>query len=252
MQPVQRIRPIDLPTMHEELQERLKEYIIVNRLQPNDPLPTEAQLAEQLGVSRAAVREGLRSLESLGLIYSRRGEGRYVRSFNLDPILENLSYSLLFDSQDLREMIEVRERLEVGFIGDAIAVLDESGIAQLRELVDMMAGRAAAGELFLDRDLEFHAVIYRPIGNQVLSKLLEIFSTIYKNVRERSLLVARDPLPVVQGHQDILAAIEQRNVPLAQQLIREHFTGIKERLQVAQNSAPDAVSSGNNPLQTWE
>ena len=67
MLPLQRMRPIDVPTMHEELQERLKEYILANKLQAGDPLPTEAQLADQLGVSRAAVREGLRSLESLGL-----------------------------------------------------------------------------------------------------------------------------------------------------------------------------------------
>ncbi len=235
MQPVQRIRPIDIPTMHEELQERLKEYIIVNKLQPNDPLPTEAQLAEQLGVSRAAVREGLRSLESLGLIYSRRGEGRYVRDFNLDPILENLSYSLLFDSEDLREMIEVRERLEAGFIGDAIAVLDDATVAQLRELVATMRARAQAGEFFLDRDLEFHAAIYRPIGNQVLSKLLDIFSTIYRNVRERSLLVTRNSASVVEGHEEILAAIEQRDAELAEKLVREHFAGIKERLKAAQH-----------------
>ena len=124
MLPLQRIKPIDIPTMHEELQDRLKEYILANKLQAGDPLPTEAQLADQLGVSRAAVREGLRSLESLGLIYSRRGEGRYVRGFNLDPILENLHYSLLFDTEDVREMIDIRERLEMGFIGDAIAAMD--------------------------------------------------------------------------------------------------------------------------------
>jgi len=123
MLPLQRIKPIDVPTMHEELQDRLKEYILANKLQAGDPLPTEAQLADQLGVSRAAVREGLRSLESLGMIYSRRGEGRYVRGFNLDPILENLHYSLLFDTEDAREMIEVREQLEIGFIGAAIAAL---------------------------------------------------------------------------------------------------------------------------------
>ena len=140
------------------------------------------------------MREGLRSLESLGLIYSRRGEGRYVRGFNLDPILENLHYSLLFDTEDVREMIEVRERLEVGFIGDAIAAMDPETLSELRALVTEMRQRALSGEYFLDKDLEFHAAIYRPINNHVLSKLLDVFHAIYRNLRDRSLLVTRNPV----------------------------------------------------------
>ena len=85
------IQPIQLPSVHIEIQNRIKEYIIANNLQPDDPLPSEPQLAEQLGVSRAVVRESLRSLEALGVIYSRRGAGRFVSRFNLDPILQNSS-----------------------------------------------------------------------------------------------------------------------------------------------------------------
>jgi DNA-binding FadR family transcriptional regulator len=237
MLPLQRIKPIDIPTMHEELQDRLKEYILANKLQDGDPLPTEAQLADQLGVSRAAVREGLRSLESLGMIYSRRGEGRYVRGFNLDPILENLHYSLLFDTEDAREMIEVREQLEIGFIGAAIAAMDSETLSDLHALVTEMRQRALSGEYFLDRDLEFHATIYRPINNHVLSKLLDVFFTIYRNIRDRSLLVTRNPVAEVTNHDAILRAIEDRNVEHTQELIRRHFSGIKERLDEAQRAA---------------
>lgn len=234
MLPLQRLRPIDVPTMHEELQERLKEYILANKLQAGDPLPTEAQLADQLGVSRAAVREGLRSLEALGLIYSRRGEGRYVRGFNLDPILENLHYSLLFDTEDVREMIEVRERLETGFIGDAIIAMDSATLEELRALVSEMRQRALASEYFLDKDLEFHATLYRSVNNHVLSKLLDVFYAIYRNLRDRSLLVTRDPLVEVDNHEEILRAIEARNVEAAQQLVHDHFMGIKQRINTAQ------------------
>jgi DNA-binding FadR family transcriptional regulator len=243
MLPLQRIKPIDVPTMHQELQERLKEYILANKLKAGDSLPTEAQLADQLGVSRAAVREGLRSLESLGLIYSRRGEGRYVRGFNLDPILENLHYSLLFDLEDVREMIEIRERLETGFIGDAIGAMDAITLEELRDLVTEMRGRALTNEYFLDKDLDFHATIYRPVNNHVLSKLLDVFHAIYRNLRERSLLFTRNPLVEVGNHEEILCAIEARNVELARQLIHDHFSGIKQRVGTVQpaSSATDSA-----------
>lgn len=243
MQPMQRIRPIDVPTMHQELQYRLKEYIIENRLQAGDPLPTEAQLADQLGVSRSAVREGLRSLESLGLIKSRRGEGRYVRGFNLDPILENLQYSLLFDTEDLREMIEVRERLEVGFVGEAIAAMDPATLAELQAIVAAMHQRAQSGEYFLDKDLAFHASIYRPLDNHVLTKLLDVFCTIYRNLRDRSLLVTRNAVAEVLNHAEILRAIEEHDEERARELIRHHFTGIRQRIDAAQA----ASQSGSSP-----
>jgi len=245
MLPLQRIKPIDIPTMHEKLQDRLKEYILANRLQAGDPLPTEAQLADQLGVSRAAVREGLRSLESLGMIYSRRGEGRYVRGFNLDPILENLHYSLLFDTEDAREMIDIRERLEIGFIGDAIAAMDPVTLGQLRVLATEMRQRALSGEYFLDKDLEFHATIYRPVNNHVLAKLLDVFHAIYRNLRDRSLLVTRNPVIEVGNHEEILSAIEARDSELARQLVHDHFIGIKQRISAAQ-SAINAVH--DNPV----
>ncbi len=65
------LQPIVSPNLNDLISERLKDYIIQNRLQPGDKLPTEDSLAQRLGVSRTAVREALRSLEALGLIETR-------------------------------------------------------------------------------------------------------------------------------------------------------------------------------------
>ena len=228
------LRPINVPSIHSEIQEHIKDYILVNKLQPDDPLPTEAQFAEQLHVSRTVVREALRALESLGVIYSRRGEGRYVSRFNLDPVLQNLNYSLLFDTEDIRQMIEVRERLEVSFIGDAITHIDPGTLKELKVLLDQMRQSAMANGYFLDKDLAFHCAIYRTIGNRVLDKLLDVFCDIYRNLRDKSLLVIREPVVEVENHERILQAIEAKDVVLAQRRIAEHFTGIKDRIKSAQ------------------
>lgn len=227
------IKPIQMPSVHEEIQNRIKEYIIANNLQPDDPLPSEPQLSEQLGVSRAVVRESLRSLEALGVIYSRRGAGRYVSRFNLDPILDNLSYGMLFDVEDLQEIIAVRERLEVGFIADAIAALDEETLLQMRAAIDTMHRKGVAGADFLVEDLTFHRLLYRVTGNRLLIKLLDIFRVVYQNLHQQSLGMARDLETELQNHENLLQAIEARDVPLAQQRMRIHFDGIKERLQAA-------------------
>jgi DNA-binding FadR family transcriptional regulator len=227
------IEPIEMTSIHEEIQHRLKEYIIANNLQAGAPLPSETQLAEQLGVSRAVVREALRSLESLGVIHSRRGAGRYVSQFNLDPVLQNLSYGMLFDVEDLQEIIAVRERLEVGFVADAIEALDEATLNQMWEVLDRMEQKAVAGQEYLDEDLAFHRCIFSMTGNRLLIKLLDIFRFVYQNLHNQSLGVAQNSGTELQNHRAILQAVEAKNIELAKELLSAHFDGIKERLKTA-------------------
>lgn len=236
----QSVKPIEVLSIHQEVQERIKDFIVAGKLRPDDSLPTEAQFAEQLHVSRPVVREAMRALESLGVIYSRRGEGRYVSRFNLAPVLQSLNYSLLFDTEDVRQMIEVRERLEGSFVGEAIVCMDPETLGELRTLVAQMRQAATIEGYFLDKDLDFHRALYRPIGNRVLAKLLDMFCVIYQNLRDKSLSVAQDPLAEVEHHEQILAAIEAKDTALAQQLITEHFSGIKDRIKAAQVGAPSA------------
>lgn len=230
---MQALKPIALPSIHEEVQNHIKEYILANHLQPGDPLPSEPQLADQLGVSRSGVREALRSLESLGVIYSRRGAGRFVNDFNMDPILHNLSYGMLFDTEQLDEIIAVRERLEAGFIADAIEAMDGDTLKQLQGLIDSMHQKIATREDFLAEDLEFHRGIYRVTGNSLLIKLLDIFRSVYQQLHDQSLHVSLDPQDEWQNHNAILQAIEAKDVELARQRLNIHFEGIKERLRTA-------------------
>ena len=224
------LRPISIRSIYEEIQERIKEYVVLNNLQPGDPLPTETQLAEQLGVSRTVVREGLRALESLGVIHSRRGEGHYVSSFSLDPILQNLGYSMLVDVEDVEEILAVRQGLEESFIGEAIAVMDEGTLAQLRALIAEIRRKAEAGEIFRQEDLKFHRLIYERVGNRLLLKLLDVFWEVYKNLRNQALLLPVDLVAEAKNHEEILRAIEAKQVEEARRQIVNHFDGVKARL----------------------
>ncbi len=247
-EPMETLRQIEMPTVHDALVAGVKDYIITNRLRAGDPLPTEARLAAQLRVSRSGVREALRSLQSLGVITSRRGEGHYVNSFNLDPIVQNLNYSMLFDVEDVREVLEVRERLEISFIADAAAAMNEGTLDNLRALVEAMYRRADQGRIFLEEDIAFHRTIYGAGGNRLLIKLLDVFWDVYKHLRDRSLLEVRDPHQEAQSHEQILHALEARDGEAASRLLVPHFTSMDERLK-PNRSGRDALpaKAGRNP-----
>jgi len=239
---MQPIRRVEIQTVHQELQGHIREYILANALRPGDPLPTEAQLAEQLGVSRPILREGLRALESLGVIYSRRGEGRYVSSFRLEPIFEGFAYGALFEANQISDLLDVRERLEVSFIADVIAVIDEDSLEQLRQIVAEMRTKMTIVDEFWITDLKFHRLMYETVNNAVLLRLLDMFWEIFRNLRDRSLLPSRDPERNVAHHGAILAAIEARDIGRAQQEIASHFEDLRLRLQDAERTESHGVA----------
>lgn len=227
------IRRVDFPSIYSQVQENVKEYIVEGHLQPGDPLPSENQLAEQLGVSRTVVREAMRGLESVGVIQTRRGAGRYVGSFRMDAAMENLTYSLRLDVHDLYEILDVRKYLEAGSIEQAIANLDDDVLQRLRSLVQAMKVKVAKGEGFLQEDLDFHRQVFALTGNRVLVKLQDILWQMYQATLSDPRYTAKDQKAVQMAHEQLLNAIENRDVSTARRLLVSHIEATQELVRQA-------------------
>ena len=87
-------KPLRGPALSKAVRDYVKQYILDHKLQGGDALPPETQLAHDLGVGRSSVREAVKALQSLGIVEVRHGDGLYVREYNMDPILETLSFGL--------------------------------------------------------------------------------------------------------------------------------------------------------------
>lgn len=68
----------DRRPLYEQITESIRKRTMAGELQPGERLPSEPELAERYGVSRATVREALRVLEKEGVVRSRRGQGTFV------------------------------------------------------------------------------------------------------------------------------------------------------------------------------
>lgn len=66
----------------------IESFILEEHLQPGDPLPTENELCERLGVSRSSVREALRQLQALDIVTVHQGRGTYVGEMSLRPFAQ--------------------------------------------------------------------------------------------------------------------------------------------------------------------
>ena len=221
------------PLLYRSVQDRIKRYILEHELEGGDALPPETHLVRDLGVSRSSVREAVKALESLGILETRPGRGLFVRPFSLDPILDNLAYSLLFDRNSIVELLEVREQLEAGLIGKAIAAISPAQTELLRSLVERMREKAERGVNFPEEDRFFHRTIAEATGNHLLLKLLDVFWTVFSRSRDRALTVNTALERTWRNHATILHAIETGDAVRARAAMAEHFSDIEERVERA-------------------
>jgi DNA-binding FadR family transcriptional regulator len=213
--------------LFQEIQSRIRSYIFERGLRPGDMLPPAAEMASYLGVSHASLREGLRAMEALGMLETRHGIGTFVCSYNLMPIFETLSFSLLFDNDGLYKLIQIREAIEVGLIQEVVTRIGDEDLRRLEELCEETVSQLwEAGH-----DIEFHRALYRCLENELVAQILDVYWMTSTKVIDRSAYSPSDKEFNRQEHCDIVTALKSRDANAAVKSMRKHFADAKARLQ---------------------
>ena len=221
--------------LHVSVQESLKAFILEHRLAAGQPLPGESDLAHQLGVSRGSVREGIRALESLGIVESRRGIGVFVAAFSFAPLLDNLTFGLRNFSpgdalSEITEILQIRRILEVALIADIATHITDTDIAELRRITERMLARAIRGENFATEDQQFHQTLFRGLGNFTLLHLLDVFWLAFFKATPDLALDNPDPLATWRDHDIIVDALASHDAAAARSRLDQHYDGITRLL----------------------
>jgi len=189
------------------------------------------------------VRESVKILQALGIVEVRHGNGLFVRGLNFDALLEILSYSLLFDQSSLHELYQVRKLFETGMLPDVIEHIQEEHIQSCHKHLQEWEQNIANGRPFREQDRLFHVTLCQAIGNNLLVELENIFWIAYRNAVNTTFPdISQGAYQVTLGnHYKILAAVEARNVELAQQLMSDHFEGIRTRIDMKVEDSEDST-----------
>lgn len=205
---------------------RIRDLVAERKLAPGDRLPPERDLAAQLGVARTSVREGLRSLEVMGVVEIRPSRGVYLKADAAAPLDGYIRSWLTAHRGSLQALVELREALETQAAALAAARADGDDHYALRKALS--AQRAAfdrddhAG--FVDADDAFHDAIARAAGNGLLRRAL---ASVAQEIRVYKLATARLG-PVARrrplgDHAAIVSAIEHGDAEAARAAMRAHI-----------------------------
>ena len=180
-------------------------------------LPTEPELATELGISRNTVREAMRVLAFSGLIEIRQGDGSYLRAV-IDP-LDTLKALSRCSHEQARE---TRHILEVEAIGLAALRRTDEDLVALREALGV-SGSHYHGDLdsYIACDLVFHRRLVDAAHNPTLSELYRYFSSVVGAQLRQTLNITPRRQEVFDLHIELLDAVEQRDPERAKALSRQ-------------------------------
>lgn len=205
--------------------DQIKDAIREGKLQPGDRLPSERQLAAQMGVSRPPIRDAIKELIFTGYLETR-GNGNYIKS-----ITGSLTPNLLKDevSQSVRafrELAELRELLESWAAGKAALNHTPEQIAHLGDIVHGME-TATSRERITSLDLDFHRTVAEMVGNtlylhQIIS-ISGIMIPIISQYREKILLSDEQFRLLQKHHRDIYEAIRSGDPEKACKAMQTHI-----------------------------
>lgn len=211
----------------ETLQHELLELIQELGLKPNDGLPSEGELAERLGASRATLREATRALQSQGVLEAQQGRGLFLRGFSLEPVISRLPYQLIESGADLDELLVARAALERGLIRQVADEIGEKRLRRLDEIVEIMREREAAGFAFPAEDREFHRSLYLDLNNRVIDGTLEAFWQLMDRMRDQ--LPPFEYHDLAERHAAIVTSLRDPEAHDPVLALDEHFLDIRQR-----------------------
>ncbi len=198
-------------------------------LRPGDQLPPERALAEQFQVSRASVREALRSLELLGAVETRAGGGTFVRRTVPEDLARPLS-NLIARGHTLTDVIEVRGLIEPAIAASAAQRIRPEELAELRVILTQQAEKVAAGEPYGEEDTRFHELIGQAARNELLTTMLGVIWDVLRSSREQWLQTNQRAHASIDAHERILAALEAHDAEAARAAASHHIRAVGEAI----------------------
>lgn len=209
----------------------IKELVLQRGIDSPALLPPETQIAQDLNVARSSVREAVKSLESLGVIEARQGEGLFIRSLNFDSLFELLTFTSQAKPRLLAELVELRNWLEAAAITDVIRKIADADLGRIKKSLDEWRNHLAQNKYLPEDDRQFHLSLYKVLKNETLLHLLSVFWAVFNKIGIAH--IQKDPAPwkTWEDHLAIYEAIVNRNSEMARKAILESNRDILKRIQ---------------------
>src|SRR5829696_845073 len=179
---------IETERLYQRVAQEVGELIRRGEFPIGERLPSERDLARQLGVSRPVIREAMIALEIAGLVDIKTGSGIYVRH----PVPEGVQPAIIFDAGPSPfEIIAARKMLEPEVAFAAASNCSTADLAFIGEALELMKQAIATRSDFMAADRLFHTRVATATRNTVLISIVDqlwghILTPLFSNLHARN------------------------------------------------------------------
>jgi GntR family transcriptional repressor for pyruvate dehydrogenase complex len=210
--------------------QEIERIILQEPLEPGMKLPSQRELAEQLGVSRTVLREALSMLKAKGLLETKPGVGNTVRKVTPEHVSGSLKLALFSQGVEITfsHLHQVRSVLEREVARLAATHTDDEDTKRLLELTTAMEASMDDVQTFANLDADFHLALAAATHNPLLQV---IASSVNSLLRQYILEIARElsiPEDVMPYHRQIMDRVADGDPQGAYQAMSEHLQIIEK------------------------
>ncbi len=166
------LRPVEKQTLAKAAMQRLLDLVQSGTLAPGDSLPSQHELARQLGVSRPVLREAMQGLAVAGLVEIRAGSGCYVAdpTAQTDPeaLFEVVTHEAAVETLEARLVVEVEL---AALAARRMTAVDRRAI---EAILARLKRAVARGQPTVAITSDFHRALARAGHNAVLDKMARL------------------------------------------------------------------------------
>ncbi len=215
----------------EHVAQQLLDRIIAAKLKPGSSFATEAELLPQFSVSRPTLREGLKLLESQGVLERRPGPGGGIilREPSIDLLAHGLSVYLRLHEVPFSTVLKAREVIEPALAYEAALNGTDEHFAELEASITRMKALDAPRDqaAFLEENRMFHSIIARAGGNKVLEVFWNTISILAAGEHHGIRYSVGNQTHVVKAHQRVLDACRRRDGAAAAAEMESHVGALE-------------------------
>jgi GntR family transcriptional regulator, transcriptional repressor for pyruvate dehydrogenase complex len=220
---MKKLKPVEYQPLRRQVLRSLLENISSRGLGPEDRLPTERELASDLGVGRNTVREALKSLEMIGALERRPKRGSVIQAVDLSLLGEVTQALWLRTDEDAIEMYEARRTIELGVLRLAAANATEEDFQRMDEANAQMEHDHAQGFAPTESDAAFHQALLGASHNRFLIQFGRLLEEFFRDVRQRYRHDAAVAKRTLDEHRQIVTALRRGHVAQAERIMEGHL-----------------------------
>lgn len=219
--------------LYESVAVKIEEMMVEGTLSPGTRLPSEQAMADYFGVSRNVIREAFKALRERGLIEVNNGEGALVKAPDPSLLIPLLQRMLTFSPVNLADLYELRSALEVRACKLFARCASLEKIEKLQKIVDSMEGSKNNQTNWVQLDLDFHRLLVKSTGNQVLYNFYKPILSAMRYIFTASWPVEGAAAKGVQAHRALIAALVKKDENAAAACMEQHLSESLEDIRQA-------------------